>query len=171
MADKVSADEAEEPPVVQEWPAIQEPLVRPVALWVDGIEVVQAPVVEVGVQPNGEMEIPRGSEVGWYKFGPSPGLEGSAVLAAHVAFDGEDGVFRHLDDVSPGSRIVVGYEDGSTADFEIVDLQQYGKADLPFERIFAKQGDSVLTLITCGGAFDSSSRSFADNVVAYAVPI
>jgi LPXTG-site transpeptidase (sortase) family protein len=153
------------------FPAEPAPPPTPVALWVDGIEIVQAPVVEVGVEPNGEMEIPGGSEVGWYKYGPSPGSEGSAVLAAHVAFDGQDGVFRHLDDVSAGSRIVVGYDDGSTADFEIVDLQQYGKAELPFERVFAKQGDPVLTLITCGGAFDSSSRSYADNVVAYAVAV
>lgn len=143
----------------------------PVALWVGGIEIVQAPVVQVGAEPNGEMEIPDAGEVGWYKFGPAPGNEGSAVLAAHVAFDGEDGIFRHLADVSPGSRVVIGYEDGSTADFEIVDLQQYGKAEVPFDRVFARQGEPILTLITCGGAFDTSNRSYADNIVAYAVPL
>ena len=153
------------------FPAVLAPPPKPVALWIDGIEVIQAPIVEVGVEPNGEMEIPGGSEVGWYKHGPSPGSEGSAVLAAHLAFDGQDGVFRHLSDVSPGSRIIVGYDDGSTAQFEIVDLQQYGKTELPFDQVFAKQGDPMLTLITCGGAFDSSSRSYDDNVVAYALPV
>jgi hypothetical protein len=39
------------------------------------------------------------------------------------------------------------------------------------DRIFAKDGDPVLTLITCGGDFNRSLRSYEDNVVTYAVPI
>ena len=57
------------------------------------IGVVDAPVTSVGVEPNGDMEIPGAREVGWYQYGPTPGADGSAVLAAHIAFNGVDGVF------------------------------------------------------------------------------
>ncbi|HAS13191.1 MAG TPA: hypothetical protein DCS55_22175, partial [Acidimicrobiaceae bacterium] len=52
------------------------------------IGVDGAPVEPVGVEPNGEMEIPPAEEVGWYRFGAAPGESGSAVLAAHIAYDG-----------------------------------------------------------------------------------
>ena len=45
------------------------------------------------------------------------------------------------------------------------------KDELPVDRVFSKDGDPVLTLITCGGDFNRSLRSYSDNVVAYAEPI
>jgi hypothetical protein len=145
----------------------------PQPIWVDieSIGVAGAGVRDVGVQTNGELEIPTASEVGWYRWSPSPGHAGSAVLAAHIAYNGTDGVFRHLDDVDVGARVTIGYDDGSVRDFEIVELSQYPKDKLPFDRIFAKDGEPVVALVTCGGTFNGTLRSYDDNVVAYAVPI
>ena len=56
-------------------------------------------------------------------------------------------------------------------EFEVVERVQYNKKELPLERIFAKSGDPVLTLITCGGGFNQSLRSYDDNFVVYAVPV
>ena len=143
----------------------------PVAITIDGIGVADAPVLDVGVEENGDMEIPGADEVGWYRFNATPGEEGSAVLAAHISFDGQPGVFRYLDEAGVGDRVMVQFDDGMTSVFEIVELAQYDKQDLPKERVFAKTGDPVLTLITCGGEFNRSLRSYEDNVVAYAIPI
>ena len=63
------------------------------------------------------------------------------------------------------------YDDGSTSRFQITDTAQYAKDELPVDRIFSKDSDPVLTLITCGGDFNRSLRSYSDNVVAYAEPI
>jgi len=144
----------------------------PEPVWVDieSIGVAGAGVRDVGVQANGELEIPGASEIGWYRWSPSPGRAGSAVLAAHIAYDGTDGVFRHLDDVEVGALVTVGYDDGSVREFEIIERSQYRKDELPFDRIFAKDGDPVVALITCGGTFNRTLRSYDDNVVAYAVP-
>ena len=148
-----------------------EPLPVPVGLVIDSIGITSAPVIDVGVEPNGEMEIPGASQVGWYRFGPTPGENGSAVLAAHIAFNGRDGVFRDLDVIEVGAVVEIDYDDGSSKRFEITETAQYAKDELPVDRIFAKDGAPELTLITCGGDFNRSLRSYSDNVVAYAVPL
>jgi LPXTG-site transpeptidase (sortase) family protein len=150
---------------------IADPSPPPVGLTIDGIDVADAPVIPVGVLDNGEMEIPGRDEVGWYRFGPTPGSEGSSVLAAHIAFDNRPGVFRRLARLELGDLATVSYEDGTTRTFEIIELAQYDKDELPFDRVFAKKGEPVLTLITCGGEFNRSIASYEDNIVAYAIPV
>ncbi|MGB5567514.1 MAG: class F sortase, partial [Acidimicrobiia bacterium] len=143
----------------------------PTSISIEGIGVAGAPVIDVGVEENGDMEIPGADSVGWYRFNPTPGEPGSSVLAAHISYNGEPGVFRYLDDVEIGERVVVTFDDGTSTEFEIIELAQYDKQELPDDRVFAKDGDPVLTLITCGGDFNRSLRSYEDNVVAYAVPV
>lgn len=143
----------------------------PTSISIEGIGVAEAPVVDVGVEENGDMEIPGAKDVGWYRFNPTPGEPGSSVLAAHISYNGTPGVFRYLADVEIGERVVVAFDDGTTSEFEIVELAQYDKDELPDDRVFAKDGDPVLTLITCGGDFNRSLRSYEDNVIAYAVPV
>ena len=143
----------------------------PTSITIEGIGIIAAPVVDVGVEDNGDMEIPGADGVGWYRFNATPGEPGSAVLAAHISFDGQPGVFRYLDEASVGDRVVIQFDDGTTSEFEIIELAQYDKQELPTDRVFAKTGDPVLTLITCGGDFNRSLRSYEDNVVAYAIPI
>ena len=143
----------------------------PTSISIEGIGVVEAPVIDVGVEENGDMEIPGADSVGWYRFNPTPGKPGSAVLAAHISYNGNPGVFRYLADVEMGVRVVVAFDDGTTTEFEVIELAQYDKQELPDDRVFAKDGDPILTLITCGGDFNRSLRSYEDNVVAYAIPI
>lgn len=144
---------------------------RPVALTIDSIGVRDALVRPVGVEPNGDLEVPPAEEVGWYRYGPAPGDAGSAVLAAHIAFDGVDGVFRHLIDVEPGARVEVVFDDGTVAEFEVVGRRQYDKLLLPGDEIFGRAGVPRLALITCGGEFDPVEQSYRDNIVAFAVPV
>jgi hypothetical protein len=47
--------------------------------------------------------------------------------------------------------------------------QWYPKGRLP-RRVFDRSGPPILTLVTCGGAFDRATRHYSDNVVIYAVP-
>jgi len=143
----------------------------PVGLTVPGLDLADAPIRDVGVEPNGEMEIPGASEIGWYRWSASPGQAGSSVLAAHIAFNGRDGVFRELDEVVVGDRFTVHYDDGSTRDFEVTELGQYAKQALPFDRVFAKTGEPSVVLITCGGDFNRCLNSYEDNVVVYADPV
>ena len=116
------------------------------------------------------MDIPAGDEVGWYQHGAAPGERGSAVLAAHIASDGRDGVFRRLADVTAGAAVEVGLEDGTVRTFQVVAVRQYPKSQLPTVELFAKDGEPVLALVSCGGRFDPATGHYEDNIVAYAVP-
>ncbi len=152
-------------------PEIPEAGPKPVSVSLERIGVQSADVLGVGIEPNGEMEVPPPLDVGWYEYGPSPGETGSAVLAGHIASEGIDGAFRYLDRMEIGDVVEVGYDDGSVTRFEVTDLVQYDKYSLPFDDVFAEEGDPQLVLITCGGDFNSEARSYEDNVVVYATPI
>lgn len=143
----------------------------PVLLSIPRLKITDTRIDAVGVAENGDMEIPGIDSVGWYRFGAKPGQEGSAVLAAHISYDGSPGVFRYLDTTQVGDLIEIEYDDGTKQVFTIVERAQYDKTDLPLERVFSKRGSPLLTLITCGGQFNRSLRSYEDNIVAYAIPI
>lgn len=134
---------------------------------------LDAPIGSYGVDANGQMDVPDNiTEVGWYEYGPSPGESGSAVLAAHVDLRGPGrGLFYDLGDLGVGERIYVEYEDGSMTEFGVVARTTYLKSELPLEVIFSRSGDPVLTLVTCGGGFSQSERSYDSNVVVHAVPV
>lgn len=168
IADKITAL----PPAKTGLPFAAPPGPVPVGLTIDALGLSTAGVIGVGVEENGDMEIPPADRVGWYRFGASPGDEvGSAVLAAHIAFDGQDGVFVNLDELEIGSLIQVEYSDGSVAEFVASAKEQYDKNELPKSSIFDRSGDPQLVLITCGGDFNSKVRSYEDNVVVYAKPL
>ena len=146
--------------------------VVPVSVSIPAIGI-EARVLSSGVDDEtGQMEVPRSvSDVGWYEYGPSPGEPGSAVFAAHVDLASQGrGVFFDLRLLSPGDRIMVRYDDGGAAWFTVAARSIYDKEDLPLEAIFSRTGEPVLTLVTCGGGFDSSSSRYDSNVVVYAVP-
>ncbi len=142
---------------------------QPVAIRLGDIGVDTSPVVSVGVNDDLTMEVPAAEQVGWYRFGPTPGGAGSAVLAAHIAFDGVDGVFRNLADVKVGSIVEIDFDDGSTQRWRIATLTDYVKEELP-KSLFATDGSPQLALITCGGSFNPELRSYESNTVAVAVP-
>ena len=52
--------------------------------------------------------------------------------------------------------------------WEVTLLVRYPKDELPVEDIFRWDGESPdLVLITCGGEFDRTARSYQDNIVVY----
>jgi hypothetical protein len=142
----------------------------PTSVTIDGISLWSA-VRPVGLEPNGEMEIPDEAEVGWYRYGSTPGREGATVLAAHVTWKGRIGPFHRLGALDPGALVEVTLDDGSVRTYQVVERAMYGKFDLPAERIWRRDGPEELVLITCGGEFDSSIRRYRDNIVVYAVPV
>ena len=128
-------------------------------------------VVPVGVEPGGFMELPPNPAIaGWYRFGPDPwSPDGNTVISAHIdAPEYPIGPFAQLRDLSADTEVTVVADDGSTAAYGVVSVTYYPKQELPTEEIFARAGTRALVLITCGGAFDSTTGRYADNVVVVA---
>ena len=141
---------------------------QPTAISIGDIGVRSASIDSVGITADGELDVPDASSVGWYQFGAGvDGGGGSTVLAAHIAFNGRDGVFRDLADVAPGAEVVI-ERDGEPITYRVTEIVQYSKEGLPIADLFREDGPERLVLITCGGSFNTQIRSYDDNVVAIA---
>ncbi len=145
---------------------------REAPLWitVDDIEL-WGPVRSVGIEQNGELEIPGEAEIGWYQYGSAPGLPGATVLAAHVTWNRTIGPFFKLGELEPGARVEVGLRGGAVRTYQVVERVMYPKDELPRQRIWTTTGDETLVLITCGGSYNSNIRRYRDNIVVYAIPV
>jgi sortase (surface protein transpeptidase) len=116
------------------------------------------------------MAIPEDVDrVGWYRFGPAPGADGSAVLAGHVD-DREQGLgaLAPLRQAAVGTEVLVTDAEGTTTRWRVVSRELITKQVLPLDRLFARTGPPRLTLITCGGPFLPEYSSYRDNVVVVA---
>ncbi len=130
---------------------------------------VDTPVIGLGLRPDGTLEVPAdGTVAGWFTGSPAPGGLGPAVVAAHVDWDRRPGVFVHHDDLRRGDEVEIDGQDGTTARFVVLAVEQYAKSRFPADRVYGDIDHAGLRLITCGGGFDRSARSYRDNVVVYA---
>lgn len=129
------------------------------------------PIRAVGIEEDGELEVPDETEVGWYQYGSAPGLPGATVLAAHVSWNRKIGPFHQLGNLEPGARVDVVADDGSIRVYEVVERTIYDKDSLPIDRIWTTTGDETLVLITCGGSYNPDIRRYRQNIVVYAVPV
>jgi hypothetical protein len=131
------------------------------------------PLVAIGALPSGALALPdRPTVVGWWAAGAVPGdPAGTAVIAGHIdsAADGA-GPLRRLLDLRLGDVIQVTDAAGGRHAFALTSRTTYRKRDLPPD-LFQQDGPARLALITCGGAFDRRSGSYADNVVVLAAPV
>lgn len=132
---------------------------------------LEGEVRSVGIQDNGELEVPDETEIGWYQYGSAPGLPGATVLAAHVSWNGSIGPFHRLGDLDPGATVDVVLDDGAVRTYQVVERTMYAKDELPADRIWRTTGDEVLVLITCGGDFNPNISRYQHNIVVYAVPV
>jgi hypothetical protein len=144
----------------------------PVRLSVPALRVDSA-VDPVGVEPDGEMTVPAEVDrVGWYRFGPAPGGEGSAVIAGHVDSRTQGlGAMAPLRNAAVGDEVVLIDAAGTTTRWRVVSRELIEKQVLPLDRLFTRAGPPRLTLITCGGPFLPEYRSYRDNVVVVAEPV
>lgn len=142
---------------------------RPVKLEVPSIGVSTGPIIDLGLADDGALEVPGDAvTTGWFTGSPSPGETGPAVLAAHVDYNHVPGTFNRLKDTKPGDQAIVHRADGTTAVFTVYRVERYPKSQFPTDDVYGDTAGPELRMITCGGAFDRSTRNYADNVVAYA---
>ena len=142
---------------------------RPSTIVIPSISV-DNPIVSVGLNPDGSMEIPHDVKtVGWYEpTGVIPGDEGTAVIAGHVDSRSQGpGAFFDLRHLALEDEIVLEHE-GIEQTWRVVARRAYDKNEIPIEDIFIDYGEPRLVLITCGGEFDRTARSYTDNTVVYA---
>ena len=96
----------------------------------------------LGRAPDRTIALPRRpGQAGWYAEGPRP-----------------------------GAAVEVDRADGSTIRFRVTALKQVAKSRFPTDEVYAPDLTPSLRLITCGGSFDRSIRSYRNNVIVFATP-
>lgn len=139
----------------------------PVELHIPAI-AVDGPLSELGLNPDRTVELPADFQVaGWYRNGPPPGDMGSAVILGHVDSYTGPAVFYRLSSLRPGDQVDVTRADRSVAHFLVQTVATYLKSEFPSHEVYDSRGYSALQLVTCGGEFDYTIRSYQSNVVAY----
>ena len=154
---------------VGSWPRL--PLSPPVRLEIPAIGV-SSPLVRLGLNRDGTMQVPGDFEVaGWFTGAPQPGQLGPAVIAGHVDSRTGPAVSHRLRELRPGDQIRVVRADRRVVRFEVESLASYPKQELPDDRVFGATTAPALRLITCAGAFDRAMDSYRDNLVVSAVRV
>lgn len=164
--------EGEPTPSVDACDDPEEEVAAPQHITIDAIDV-DHPIINVGLNDDGSMEIPHDvNELGWYEPGIKPGEHGSAVIAGHVDSRTQGpGAFFDLRFLTEGDEVSITDEEGVTRSWTVSRITRYDKNQIPMEEIFRWGGNSQdLVLITCGGEFDQTARSYQDNIVVYASP-
>lgn len=148
------------------------PRSKPVRLDIPSIGV-HSDVQHLGQTPDGALETPapgpRYNDAAWYRYSPTPGSFGPAIMLGHVdsAADGPS-VFFRLGELQRGDRVAVTRADDSVVIFVVDEVHSYAKDDFPTQRVYGDIDHAGLRIVTCGGAFDDTTGHYLDNIVVFA---
>lgn len=156
-------------PVPTSTPAPPPPTASPVRMVIPAIGV-DAPISVKGLLPDGVMELPNGPEdVAWYNFTARPGAGSNAVFSGHLDYRNYGpAVFWRLKELQQGDIVEVRLDDGSVLRYRVSLMTSYEARTAPVAEIVGPSSKEVLTLITCGGTFDSASRNYSQRLVVRA---
>ncbi len=127
----------------------------------------------LGLTDDNRLEVPapgpRFDEAAWYKYSPTPGAVGPAIILGHVDSGGYGpSVFFNLGGLQPGDEVRVTRADGLVAVFRVDEVARYHKEEFPTLLVYGKTPNATLRLITCGGEFDRDTGHYLDNVIVFA---
>ncbi|HMS23581.1 MAG TPA: class F sortase [Candidatus Saccharibacteria bacterium] len=141
---------------------------KPVSLKIPAIGV-SSEVIALGKLPDNSMETPNnGTQVGWYKYSPSPGQIGPSVIAGHVDWIDGPAVFWNLKNLKSGDQIKITRADKKVVEYEVEKIQQFNQDNFPTKAVYGNTDTATLRLITCSGNFDSTTYEYDKNIVVFA---
>jgi sortase (surface protein transpeptidase) len=117
---------------------------------------VDSAIVPQGLAADGTIN-PGRNQVIWFTGSNrvQPGQVGTAVIAAHVTWEGAPDAFLNLPSVGVGDVVTVGYTDGSSASFTVRETAAVDKEALARSlKVWGPHpGVPRLAIITCDPAF------------------
>jgi len=130
---------------------------------------VSAPVIPLGLNSDRTLQVPRDfSDTGWFTGGPEPGERGAAVIVGHVDSRSGPAVFYRLRALRAGDVIRIRLKDGSGIRYVVTRGLSAPKNRFPTELVYARTKQPTLRLVTCDGAFDTSTGHYVDNYIVLA---
>ena len=128
---------------------------------------INATIEHMGLTPDGAMDVPKSpANVGWFKFGPRPGENGTVVIDGHYGFK-KGSVFDNLHKLRKGDKVYIQDEKGKITTFVVRETLKYdSKADAT-DVFDSTDGKDHLNLITCEGIWDNVSRNYSKRLVVF----
>ena len=119
---------------------------------------------------DGVMQDPSGPwVVAWYKETPKLGAPGNTLMAGHVDFWGiGDSVFASAQYLVEGDLITVSGDNGKVYTYKVSWVRLYDAANAPLDEIVGPTSHRALTLITCGGEFDTKHGVYLQRTIVRA---
>ena len=163
--------------------AVEQPTPAPsptvAVYWPEQVEIpsiqVKGPVVQVGLEPDGTMEAPKGPDViGWYTGSVAPGVAGNTLITAHVDWlnretgKPQEAVFWNLRKVQSGDQVVVRSENDQTYTYVVKESFLVGFDDTEALKYVQPTTEPIMTLITCEGDFDQNTRNYSKRRIVIA---
>lgn len=150
------------------WAGRHPRVAKPVTLIIPAIGV-RTRLIQLKLTNSGALQVPASTSVaGWYTGSSRPGALGPAVIAGHIDSYTGPGIFFRLNLLRAGDRVYVRRADGSIVIFRVMSVETYRKDKFPTFAVYGPTPDAELRLITCGGVFDHTLRSYLSNVVVFA---
>lgn len=122
---------------------------------------LDVPIFPAGIDSDGYLAIPDDRKsVGWFYKSARVGEPGNLVLTGHFDLPGgKPGVFSRLRELSMGDTVIL---DSTTAyEYVVTSVDWvYENDDRRLERVFTKSGTPIITLITCGGQWQSGKDTY-----------
>jgi sortase (surface protein transpeptidase) len=139
----------------------------PVAVRIPSIGV-RSELISLGRNTDGSVQVPDSFQVaGWYDHSVTPGQVGPTVIVGHVDSKSGPGIFFRLGAMRPGDQVVVTRRDGRLVTYKITAVREYSKTAFPTIDVYGDTPVPTIRLVTCGGAFDSTTGHYLSNIVAY----
>ncbi len=130
---------------------------------------VDSALVKLGLNPDGSLAVPTDyAKAGWWAGGTVPGDPGPAVVVGHVDSVNGPAIFYRLRSLRPGDLVQVRRSDHVRVTFVVERVQQIAKDTFPTQEVYAELPYPALRLVTCGGAFDTTTGHYVDNVIVFA---
>lgn len=140
----------------------------PVGLSIPSVDIEGKvrPARASALEGGSEWEIPL-EDIAWFMGTALPGARGNAVMSGHVATRSGGGVFRNLYRVMKGTTVEIRTTEGS-----VIYLVTNIRVVLPTEiSVLTDTKEPTLTLITCTGDFDETTRTYSHRLVVSATKV
>lgn len=150
-------------------PASNAPATHPRLIQIPAIGV-NACIQKVGIDQKGAIAAPGNVNfAGWYVNSVLPGSPGNSIIDGHVSGRYTPGVFAKLAKLKEGDRIKIQMNDASWREFTVTKTVTVPEKQAIQELLApAANNRAELSLITCGGSYDTQRNSYADRVIVRA---
>ncbi|WP_199925721.1 class F sortase [Paenibacillus bouchesdurhonensis] len=130
---------------------------------------VKANIEPVGVLDNGQMDVPKQTEVvGILHPGVIAGEQGNMVMDGHVDSYSGPAVFFNLKKLKRGDPIIVCDMNREKLTYIVQSVESYPTSDAPVDRVFGETDERMLNLVTCSGKYSRKKKEHEQRLIVFA---